>query len=71
LDRNKLVSALPDLTSHLLEADVIAELDHGFMPGDRVQVHGIQQGTIQVEDSGFRQLKLSFYCSTSLAHQEA
>jgi hypothetical protein len=37
----------------------MAELDHGFVPGDRVQVYGVQQGAVQIKDCGFRQLKRS------------
>ena len=37
-DRNELVAVFPDLAPHLLEADVMAELYHGFMPGKRVEI---------------------------------
>jgi hypothetical protein len=30
----------------------MAELHHGFVPGDRVQIDGIQQRAIQVKDRG-------------------
>jgi hypothetical protein len=37
-DGNELVAALPDLTSRLFEADVVTELRHRFVPGERVQI---------------------------------
>jgi hypothetical protein len=41
-DRNELVTALPYLTSDLLEADIVAELHHRFVPGERVEIDGVQ-----------------------------
>jgi hypothetical protein len=52
---DQLVATLADLAAGLLEADVVAELRHGFVPCDRVEVDGIEQRPVQVEDSGFRQ----------------
>jgi hypothetical protein len=40
---NELVAALPDLTSELFETDVVTELRHRFVPGERVQIGGVQQ----------------------------
>ncbi len=33
----------------------MAELDHRFVPGDRVQIHGVQKSAVKIEYSGFRQ----------------
>jgi hypothetical protein len=57
-DGNELVSPLANLTSSLFEAHIVAELDHRFVPGERVKIHGIQKRSVQVEDSGFRQFKV-------------
>ena len=40
---NELVAALADLTSGLFEADVVAELRHRFVPGERVEIDRVQQ----------------------------
>jgi hypothetical protein len=61
---NELVAALPDLSSHLLEADVVTELRHRFVPGERMEIDGVQQRPVQVEDGGFRhQFKHAKTCS--------
>src|SRR6202012_6278106 len=52
-DRNELVAAFPDLAPHLLEGDVVAELDHGFMPGKRVEIDRVEQGAVEIKDGGF------------------
>ena len=57
-DGNELVPAFADLTSRLLEADVVAKLYHGFVPRDRVQVNGTRQRPVQVEDCGAWQISL-------------
>ena len=51
---NELVSTLADLASSLFEAHIVAELNHGFLPCERVEIHRVQQRAVQVEDSGFR-----------------
>lgn len=38
---NELVAALADLTSDLFETDVMTELLHRFVPGERVQIDGV------------------------------
>ncbi|WP_247444236.1 hypothetical protein [Bradyrhizobium sp. 197] len=60
-DRNELVSALSDLAASLFVAHTVAELDHRFMPSERVKIHRIQKRTVQVEDGGFRQFKFSTF----------
>src|ERR1700729_3624092 len=37
---------------------IVAELKHGFLPCERVEIHRVQQRAVNVEDSGFRQLKV-------------
>jgi hypothetical protein len=59
-DGNQLVAALSYLASRLVEADVVAEPYHGLVPCDRVQINGIRQGAIQVEDRGTWQSNLHF-----------
>jgi hypothetical protein len=36
----------------------MTELEHGFMPSDSVEIHRIEKSAVQIEDSGFRQLKV-------------
>jgi hypothetical protein len=48
--QNELVAALSDLASHLFRAAIVAELDHRFVPGDRVKIDGVEQRAVQVED---------------------
>lgn len=43
---NELVAALADLAAGLLEADVVAELVHRFVPGERVEIHRIQKRAV-------------------------
>src|ERR1700675_2242904 len=43
---NELVSALTYLASGLFEADVVAELHHRFVPGDRMKVHRVQESAV-------------------------
>ena len=31
----------------------MAELDHGFMPGKRVEIDRVEQGAVEIKDSGF------------------
>src|ERR1700676_4086870 len=65
---NELVSALADLASSLLEADVVTELDHGFLPCERMQIHRNQQRAVQVENRGFRQFKVLQGRSETVPH---
>ena len=51
--RNQLVAALADLAAGLFEADVVAELRDRFVPGERVQIDGVEQRSVEVEDGGF------------------
>ena len=51
-DWNELVAALSYLASRLLECHVVTELRHRFMPSDGVQIDGVQQRPVQVEDRG-------------------
>jgi hypothetical protein len=55
---NKLVAALADLAAGLLEADVVAEIHHRFVPCERVKIDGVDQRPVEVEDGGFRQITL-------------
>jgi hypothetical protein len=55
-DWNELVAALSDLASRLLEGHVVTELHHRFVPGDGVEIDGVQKRPVQVEDRGFRHL---------------
>jgi hypothetical protein len=50
---NQLVAALADLTSHLLEGHAMAEVFQRFLPCHCVEVDGIDQGAIDIEDCGF------------------
>src|ERR1700694_2750323 len=47
---NELVAALADLASHLLEADVVTELHHRFVPGECMEIDGVQEHSVHVED---------------------
>jgi hypothetical protein len=51
---NELVASLADLAPRLLEADVVTELSHRFMPCERVKIDGIQQRPVEIEDGGVR-----------------
>jgi hypothetical protein len=55
---NQLVAALADLAAGLLEADVVTEFRHRFVPCKRVKIDGIKERPVQVEDGGFRQFKI-------------
>ena len=57
-DRNELVAALADLASSLLETHIVAEAHHRFVPCECVQIDRIDERAIQIENCGFRQLKL-------------
>ncbi len=52
--RNELIATLADLAARLLEIDVVAEPDQPFMPGDRMQIDGIKQSPVQIENDGFK-----------------
>jgi hypothetical protein len=56
---NELVAALSDLASRLLEADLVAELGHRFMPGERVEIDRVQERSVEVEDSCLRHSRSS------------
>ena len=60
---NELVSALAYLASGLFEADVMTELHHRFVPGDRMKVHRVQESAVQVEDGSFWQVEVSRVCA--------
>ena len=46
------VRALADLGANLAVGDVLAVLGEDALPSLRVQVHGVDQGTVHVEDCG-------------------
>src|SRR4051794_34706542 len=48
--RHQLIAALPDLVSDLLKRNLAAVESHGILPGTRVQIHRIHQGTVNVEN---------------------
>ena len=48
--RHQLVTALPDLGTNVLVADVIAEIGKRFLPRAGVRVHRVDQRAIDVED---------------------
>jgi hypothetical protein len=50
---DELVAALADLTARLLECHVMTEFDQCLLPRARVQVDGIDQRPIDVEDGSF------------------
>ena len=56
--RNQLVATLADLTSHLLEGDVVAELHHRFLPSEGVEIDGVQERSVHVENCGFGQFRI-------------
>src|SRR5207248_11352640 len=49
-DRHQLVAALADLRPHFLERHPPAEVREGFLPGASVQIDGIDQRSVYVED---------------------
>jgi hypothetical protein len=51
-DGNEFVTPLAYLAAGLLEAHIVAELDHGFVPGEGMEIHRVQKRAVQVEDSG-------------------
>ena len=51
--RNQLVAAFADLAPRLLEADVVTELHHGFVPGESVEIDRVEKRPVDVEDGGF------------------
>src|SRR5581483_4217441 len=53
---NELVAALADLTSRLLEAHIVAKLHKRFVPSERMQIDGVQERPVKVEDGGFGHL---------------
>lgn len=59
---NELVSPFPYLASNLFEAHVVSELQHGFLPGESMEIHRVKKCTVQVEDCGFRQVEASRVC---------
>jgi hypothetical protein len=59
------------LASDLFEGDVVAELYHRFVPSKSVQVDGVQQRPVEIEDGGFRHLNSSGADRTIFTHQSA
>jgi hypothetical protein len=53
-DWNELVATLTDLAPSLLEAHVMAELHHRFVPCEGVKIHRVQERPVEIEDGGFR-----------------
>src|SRR4051812_1488533 len=51
---NQLVTALSDLASNIFEAHVVAEFSQSVLPRERVQIDGIDQSAVHIEDCGFR-----------------
>ena len=51
--RDELVAAFAYLAARLLEGHTVAELLERVLPGAGVQVHGIDERTVDVEDGGF------------------
>ena len=50
--RNKLVAALADLRARFFEAHRVAELGQGFLPRACMQIDGVDQRAVNVEDCG-------------------
>ena len=48
---------LPIWPLDLLEADVVTELHHRFVPGEGMEIDGVQERPVHVEDCGFGQFR--------------
>ncbi len=48
---NELLATLTDLAARLLETDIVPKPDQRFMPGYRVQIDGIEQCPVQIENA--------------------
>jgi hypothetical protein len=42
------------LAPHLFEGNVVVEFDHRFVPGDGVEIDGVQKCPVQIENRSFR-----------------
>jgi hypothetical protein len=47
---------------------IVAELEHGLLPCDRMEVHRVQKRAVQIEDSGLWQLTVLHGRSELVSH---
>jgi hypothetical protein len=48
-----LIGAFTDLPSHVRKRNLFAEMAESFLPGTRMEINGIDERSIDIEDDGF------------------